>query len=241
LKECDSIIQKALKEGRNSLLINEAGRICELHKIPIPKSYIARSARDAVSRIDEIGFPVALKIISPQILHKSDVGGVILDINSIEELRSAYSRLIAGVKTHEPKAEILGVFVEKMMPSSTEVIVGGIRDRQFGPSVMLGIGGIFAEVYGDVAFRIAPIDRVDALNLIHELKGSKLLEGIRGKPPADLDALVDVLIKTSDLMVEHSKLNQIDLNPVIVYQKGTCSVDFRMVLERENGGTEVES
>jgi acetyl-CoA synthetase (ADP-forming) len=241
LKECNSIIQEALKEGRNSLLIHEAGRICELHNIPTPKSYVARSAQDAVSRIDEIGFPVALKIISPQILHKSDVGGVILNINSVEELRSAYSRLIAGVTMHEPKAEIIGVFVEKMMPPSTEVIVGGIRDRQFGPSVMLGIGGIFAEVYGDVAFRIAPIDRVDALNLIHELKGSKLLEGTRGKPPADLDALVDILIKTSKLMLEHSKLNQLDLNPVIVYQKGACSVDFRMVLEQEYGGTKVES
>ena len=236
MKECDSIIRKALKEGRNSLLIHEAGRICELHNIPIPKSYVAKNARDAVSRIDEVGFPVALKIISPQILHKSDVGGVILSVNSVEELRSAYSRLIAGVTMHEPEAEILGVFVEKMMPASTEVIVGGIRDRQFGPSVMLGIGGIFAEVYGDVAFRIAPIDRVDAFNLIHELKGSKLLEGARGKPPADLDALVDVLIKTSDLMVEHSTLSQLDLNPVIVYQKGACSVDFRMVLEKENRG-----
>lgn len=236
MKECDSIIRKALKEGRNSLLIHEAGRICELHNIPIPKSYVAKNARDAVSRIDEVGFPVALKIISPQILHKSDVGGVILSVNSVEELRSAYSRLIAGVTMHEPEAEILGVFVEKMMPASTEMIVGGIRDRQFGPSVMLGIGGIFAEVYGDVAFRIAPIDRVDAFNLIHELKGSKLLEGARGKPPADLDALVDVLIKTSDLMVEHSTLSQLDLNPVIVYQKGACSVDFRMVLEKENRG-----
>jgi acetyl-CoA synthetase (ADP-forming) len=236
LKECNAIIRKALKEGRNSLLIHEAGRICELHNIPIPKSYVAKNTRDAVSRIDEVGFPVALKIISPQILHKSDVGGVILNVNSVEELKSAYSRLIAEVTMHEPEAEILGVFVEKMMPASTEMIVGGIRDRQFGPSVMLGIGGIFAEVYGDVAFRIAPIDRVDAFNLIRELKGSKLLEGARGKPPADLDALVDILIKTSDLMVEHNTLSQLDLNPVIVYQKGACSVDFRMLLEQENRG-----
>ena len=122
------------------------------------------------------------------------------------------------------------------MPPSTEVIVGGIRDSQFGPSVMFGMGGIFTEVYKDVAFRVAPVDKIDALNLIHELRGSKILEGIRGQPPADMDALVDVLIDVSSLMLQHSAISQLDLNPVIAYPDGAVAVDTRIVLAKNGGG-----
>ena len=230
LKECETIIQKALQEGRSSLLIPESQQICKLHHIPTPVSHVVQSVEEAVTKGNLIGFPVVLKIISPQILHKSDVGGVVLGINGEAALKEAYPKLIAEVRKNNPKAEVLGVLIEKMMPSSTEVIVGGIRDSQFGPSVMFGMGGIFTEVYKDVAFRVAPIDKIDALNLIHELRGSKILEGIRGQPAADLDALVDVLIDVSSLMSQHSAINQLDLNPVIAYPDGVCAVDTRIVL-----------
>ena len=235
LKECKTIIQKALQESRSSLLITESQQICKLHGIPIPVSHMVQSVEEAITKGNMIGFPVVLKIISPQILHKSDVGGVVLGINSETGLKEAYQKLIADVCTNNPKAEILGVLIEKMMPPSTEVIVGGIHDSQFGASLMFGMGGIFTEVYKDVAFRIAPIDKIDALNLIHELRGSKILEGIRGQPASDLDALVDVLINASFLISQHSAINQLDLNPVIVYPDGVCAVDTRIVLEKNEG------
>lgn len=236
LKECETIIQKALQEGRSSLLIPESQQICKLHHIPTPISHVVQSVKEAITKGNLIGFPVVLKIISPQILHKSDVGGVVLGINGEAALKEAYPKLIAEVHKNNPKAEVLGVLIEKMMPPSTEVIVGGIRDSQFGPSVMFGMGGIFTEVYEDVAFRVAPLDKVDALNLIHELRGSKILEGIRGQPAADLAALVDVLIDVSSLMSQHSAISQLDLNPVIAYPDSVCAVDTRIVLAKKDGG-----
>jgi acyl-CoA synthetase (NDP forming) len=236
LKECEAILQKALDEGRSSLLIQEAQQICKFHHIPTPVSHVVQDVDEAVSKGNQIGFPVVLKIISPQILHKSDVGGVVLGINSEASLKEAYPKLLADVRKNNPKAEVLGVLIEKMMTPSTEIIVGGIRDSQFGPSIMFGIGGIFAEVYQDVAFRVAPIDKIDALNLIHELRGSKILEGVRGQPPADLDAIVDVLIDVSSLMWQHSAVSQLDLNPVIAYPDKVCAVDTRIVLAKKDGG-----
>lgn len=230
MKECESAIQKALTEERSSLLIDEAYRICNLHHIPTPKFRVVIRLQEAVERANEIGYPVALKILSPQILHKSDVGGVILNVEDENELRTEYEKLIAEVNRREPSAKVAGVLVEKMMVPSTEVIVGGIRDSQFGPTVMFGMGGMFTEVYDDVAFRVAPIDRIDALNLIHGLKGSKVLEGIRGKPPSDLDSVINVLTNVSDLMIEHDTINQLDLNPVILYSDGLCAVDSRIIL-----------
>jgi acyl-CoA synthetase (NDP forming) len=224
MKDCEIIMQNALKEGR-TLLVTEAQQICSLHHIPTPRSDKASSAHEAVLKANDIGFPVVLKVISPQILHKSDVGGVILNIKDEKELEAQYEKLLAEIGKREPSAKILGVLVEKMMPSSTEVIVGGIRDSQFGPSIMFGIGGIFAEIYDDVAFRVAPIDKIDASNLIHELRGSKILEGARGKPPADLASIINILINVSDLMIEHDAINQLDLNPVIVYSDGAYAVD----------------
>jgi acetyl-CoA synthetase (ADP-forming) len=237
MKECEVIIQKVLGEGRSSMLLNEAQNVCDLHHIPTPRSYVTLNADEAVLKAKDVGFPVVLKVISPQILHKSDAGGVILDIRSEEELKVEYEKLIAEVGRKEPLAKVVGILVEKMMPTSTEVIVGGIRDRQFGPSIMFGIGGMFTEIYDDVAFRVAPIDEVDALNLIHELKGSKILEGTRGKPPVDLNLIINVLINASNLMMAHDAISQLDLNPVIAYSDSVCAVDSRIVLGQIEGGT----
>jgi acyl-CoA synthetase (NDP forming) len=236
LKECETIIQKALQESRSSLLITESQQICKLHHIPTPVFYVVQSLDEAIAKGNAIGFPVVLKIISPQIVHKSDVGGVVLGIADDASLKTAYPKLLAQVCEKEPNAEVLGVLIEKMMPPSTELIVGGIRDSQFGPSIMFGMGGIFTEVYKDVAFRVAPIDKIDALNLFHELRGSRILEGIRGQPPADIDAIVDVLMNVSSMMAQHSAISQLDLNPVIAYPDGVCAVDTRIVLAKNEGG-----
>jgi acetyl-CoA synthetase (ADP-forming) len=235
MHECETIIQKALKEGQSSLLMDESQQICSYHHIPTPKSQVTTNEDEAVQKAKEIGFPVVMKIISPQILHKSDVGGVVLNISEEKQLRNEYEKLIDEVRRKEPSAYVAGVLVEKMMPASTEVIVGGIRDSQFGASIMFGIGGIFAEVYDDVAFRVAPIDRIDAESLVHELKGSKILEGFRGKPVADLDSIIGVLTSVSDLMMMHNAINQLDLNPVIVYPASVCAVDSRIIIGKNEG------
>jgi len=236
MKDCDIMIERALEEGRSSLLANEAHQICNIHHIPTPRFYMTSNMHEAVLKAREIGFPVALKIISPQILHKSDVGGVILNVRGEQELEVQYEKMTAEIDKRAPSAKILGVLVEKMMPPSTEVIVGGIRDGQFGPSIMFGIGGIFTEIYNDVAFRVAPIDKIDAWNLIHDLKGSKILEGTRGKPPADLNSIISVLINVSDMITEHDTISQLDLNPVIAYSDSVCAVDSRIVIGQREGG-----
>ena len=197
---------------------------------------MVQSLDEAITQGNAIGFPVVLKIISPQIVHKSDVGGVVLGIADDASLKTAYPKLLAQVREKESNAEVIGVLIEKMMPPSTEVIVGGIRDNQFGPSIMFGMGGIFTEVYKDVAFRVAPIDKIDALNLVHELRGSRILEGIRGQPPADIDAIVNLLMDVSSMMTQHSAISQLDLNPVIAYPDGVCAVDTRIVLAKNEGG-----
>lgn len=235
MKECETIIEKALKEKRFSLQINEAQRICALHQIPTPKCHVVTRVDEAVEKANEIGYPVVLKIVSPQIIHKSDIGGVIVNVGDEKELRAQYEKLIAEVHNREPSAVIAGVMIEEMIPPSIEVVVGGLEDNQFGPAVMFGMGGIFTEVYDDVAFRVAPIDRIDALNMIHGLRASKVLEGTRGKPPADIDSMVSVLMKVSDLMVEHRAIDQLDLNPVIVFPTGICAVDSRMIIASKRG------
>jgi acyl-CoA synthetase (NDP forming) len=234
--ECETIMQRALKEGRSSLLIHEAQRICELHHIPTPKSGLATNAQEAVREAKEVGFPAVMKIVSPQITHKSDVGGVIVNIRDEKQLRAEYEELIVRVRRKEPSAKVLGVLIERMMPSSTELIIGGIRDKQFGPSIMFGIGGIFAEIYDDVAFRVAPVDAIDTLNLVQGLRGSKILSGARGQPPADLDSIKSTLINVSNLMMEHGSVEQLDLNPVIAYSEGVCAVDCRIIIRIRTGG-----
>jgi acyl-CoA synthetase (NDP forming) len=225
-----------MKEGRSSLLINEAQEICNLHHIPTPRSHITFSGKEAALKAKDIEYPVVLKIISPQILHKSDVGGVILNIKDEEQLVFEYAKLVE-LGRKESSVKVMGILVEKMMPSSTEVIVGGIKDPQFGPSIMFGIGGIFTEIYNDAAFRVAPIDKIDALNLVHELKGSKILEGARGKPPVDIDSIIKVLINVSNLMMEHDAISQLDLNPVIMYSDRVCAVDSRIIVRQKERGT----
>jgi acetyl-CoA synthetase (ADP-forming) len=236
MKECEKIIEEALKEKRAALQIDEAQRICALHQIPTPKYHVAKSVDEAVEKASEIGYPITLKIISPQIIHKSDVGGVILNVENEMELRTQYEKLTTDIRNKDPSAMIAGVMIEEMIPPSIEVVVGGIVDNQFGPAVMFGVGGIFTEVYDDVVFRVAPIDRIDALNMIRGLRGSKILEGTRGEPPADINSIVDVLTRVSDLILEHRSISQLDLNPVIVFPKGVYAVDSRMIIASTKGG-----
>jgi len=225
------IFNKARKEGRKSLLEPEAKTICRKYEIPVTNFEIAENETEAVKFAEEIGYPVVLKIVSPDIVHKSDVGGVIINLKDAKGVQDAYKQIMDNVKEHKPSAKIIGVLVQEMAPSSTEVIVGATKDPQFGPAIMFGLGGIFVEVLKDVTFRIAPITEDEAREMITEVRAYPLLKGYRNMPPADIDAIVKILLNTSRLVTEHEEIKELDLNPIMVYEKGAKTVDARIILE----------
>lgn len=225
------IFAKVREERRNILLEPEAKTVCMEYRIPVTKFKFAKTVDEAVSFAEEIGYPVVLKIVSPDIIHKFDVGGVILDLKTPEEVRNAFDSILKNVRRYKPSAKILGVVVQEMVPPSTEIIVGAIRDPQFGPTLMFGLGGIFVEIFKDVTFRIAPIREAEAREMITEIKAYPVLKGYRGMPPVDIEAIVQILLNTSKLVMEHLEIKELDLNPIIVYEEGAKTVDARLILE----------
>ncbi|MGB9676604.1 MAG: acetate--CoA ligase family protein [Candidatus Bathyarchaeales archaeon] len=226
-----AIFNEARKTGRKHLLETEAKSVCLEYGIPATEFKVAKNEVEALKFAEDIGFPVVLKIVSPDIIHKSDVGGVVVGLKTVDEVRSAYQQIMRNVKKHKADAKIVGVLVQEMAPPSTEVIVGAVKDPQFGPALMFGLGGIFVEVLRDVAFRIAPINEDEAREMIGEIKAYPLLKGYRGLPPADIDAIVKILVNTSRLVMEHQEIKELDLNPIMVYEKGAKTVDARIILE----------
>ena len=231
MNETSRILSQASKEGRKSLLETEAKTVCIEYGIPVTKFELAKNEEEAVNFAKAIGFPTVLKIVSPDIIHKSDVGGVIVDLKNADEVRQSYNHILQNVKKHDPKASIVGILVQEMAPSSTEVIVGAIKDPQFGPAIMFGLGGVFVEVLKDVTFRVAPITEDDACEMISEVKAFPLLKGYRNTPPADIDAITKILLNTSRLVTDNMEIKELDLNPIIVYEKGAKTVDARIILE----------
>jgi acetyl-CoA synthetase (ADP-forming) len=219
------------KEGRKYLLESEAKTVCMEYGIPVTRFKVAKNEAEAVRFAEEIGYPIVLKIVSPDIIHKSDVGGVIVGLKTAKDVRNAYKRIMQNVKKHKAKAKIVGVLVQEMAPSSTEVIVGAIKDPQFGPALMFGLGGIFVEVLKDVTFRVAPITEEEAREMITEVKAYPLLKGYRNLPPVDINAIVKILLNSSKLVMEHPEIKELDLNPIMVYEKGAKTVDARIILE----------
>jgi acetyl-CoA synthetase (ADP-forming) len=224
-------LSQVCKEGRKSLLETEAKTVCTEYGIPVTKFELARSEEEAVKFANAIGFPTVLKIVSSDIIHKSDIGGVIVGLKNADDVRHGYNQILQNVKKYDPKARIAGVLVQEMAPPSTEVIVGAIKDPQFGPAVMFGLGGVFVEVLKDVTFRIAPITEDDACEMISEVKAYPLLKGYRNTPPADIEAIEKILLSTSRLVTDYMEIKELDLNPVIVYEKGAKVVDARIILE----------
>ncbi len=225
------IIEEARSEGRKFLLEHEAKNICQEYGIPITQLKIAHTAEEAAEFSEQIGYPIVLKIVSPDVLHKFDVGGVILNIKSQEEARKAYNQIVEDIKKHKPDARIDGILVQEMAPFGTEIIVGSIKDSQFGPTLMFGLGGTFVEVMKDVSFRIAPITEADAQEMISEIRAYPILQGYRGQQPCDISAIIKILLGTSKLVMDHQYIKELDLNPVIVYEKGAKTVDARIILE----------
>ena len=198
--------------------------------VSYPRHGVARNAEEAVATAEAIGYPAVLKVVSPDVIHKSDVGGVLVGLRDAQAVRSGYERIIASVCAALPEASVEGVLVCEQVLEGIEVIVGVTNDQVFGPTIMFGLGGVFVEVLNDVSFRVVPLKRVDAQEMIRECKGSAVLSGLRGKPRADVDALVDLIVSVSDFVVGHGRVVELDLNPVRVNQRGARALDVRLIL-----------
>ncbi len=208
---------------------HEAKKLLAKYGIHVTEERLAGSADEAYDIAMDLGMPVAMKISSPDIPHKSDVGGVVLNVKR-EEVRTTYNEIISRIKKAVPGASIEGILVQQMAPAGHEIIVGLKKDAQFGHALMFGLGGIFVEVYKDVTFRVVPIDKSDALSMISEIKGYPILKGIRGRMPADIDAIARVLVSVSD-MAEMENIIELDINPLIVSENGAIAVDARAMVE----------
>ncbi|MEM0377890.1 MAG: acetate--CoA ligase family protein [Thermosphaera sp.] len=226
------IIRKALDEGRTKLLEHEAFQVIKYYGIKSPEVVVVNSGEEAKELAPKIGFPIALKIVSPDISHKSDVGGVRLGLKTPEEVAKAVDEMFRTVRSRAPNARLVGVLMYNMAPQGLEVIIGGVRDGIFGPVVMFGLGGIFVEVLKDVSFRVSPVKMEDALEMLREIKSYKILDGYRGQPPVNKDAIADMIIKTSRLLEDNEEVESIDLNPVMAYPDSAIAVDARIILKK---------
>jgi len=211
-------------------LETEAKELLREYGIPVPDFKLIKSEEEITELTKEINFPIVMKIVSPDIIHKTDAGGVKVGIKTEKEARIAYQEIIFEAKKYNKKAKISGVIVYPMVRKGTEIIIGIMKDPNFGPVIMFGLGGIFVEVLKDVSFRILPIEYGDAEEMINEIKGSKILKGVRGEGPKDIKAIGNLLLKISQLALENSEISEIDLNPVFVFEKGLQVIDARIIL-----------
>lgn len=226
------VFRQVRAQSRLSMGDSESREIMEAIGISTPRTYLARSADEAVDYADEVGFPVALKIASPDILHKTDVGGVKLNIMTPVDVRDAFELMLYRANRYVPGVDIWGCLVQEMIVGGKEVIAGMHRDPDFGPLMMFGLGGIYVEALRDVVFRVAPFDRREAREMIREIRGRDLLRGIRGEQSSDLEAIADALLRLSQLVTEYPEIAELDINPLTVFEagKGLIGIDMRLVL-----------
>lgn len=230
--QANSILNEAINKGKKYLPEEEAAKVLEAYNFPLLKSGLANSVQEAVNIADSIGYPVVMKIISDDIVHKYDVGGVLLNINSGQEVAEAYKKIMNNVTNKMPDAKIKGIFVRKMIPAGEEVILGLKRDLTFGPVIMFGLGGIFVEIYKDVSFRIAPLDYESIDKLIFETKASNILSGARGRAKRDINSLKECIKRLSQLAADCPQIKELDINPLIVLEegKGSFVADTKIML-----------
>ena len=219
-------------QNRRHFYDYEVQEIFKAYGFRFPKSLLARTTEEALLAAKVIGYPVVLKVVSPEILHKTDFGGVKTNIQNEKELKEAFLSITNNVRRKAPQANILGVLVQEMISEGREVIVGFSRDPQFGPLVMFGLGGIYVEVLKDVSFRLAPLNPSEAREMIHEIKAFPLLKGIRGAPEADLEALTEGICRLARLAADFPELSEGEINPLMVCPKGQgiYAVDARLIL-----------
>ncbi len=229
----ESILTSARAEGRSLLNEVEAKQLLGDAGVPVVTTVLATTSEEARTEAEKIGYPVVLKIVSGDIAHKSDVGGVKIGLADGDAVAAAFDEVIANSKKAVPDASITGVAVQGMAEPGIEVIVGMTTDAHFGPVIMFGLGGIMVEILKDVSFRVVPLSERDATQMIDEIEGSKLLAGVRGQPPSDKAALREAILKVAEFVEQHPEVQELDLNPMLVYPEGAIAVDARMVVSAE--------
>src|SRR5271155_2027535 len=225
------ILDQAKAAARAALTAPEARGVCEAYGISIPKEGVATSADAAAKLASSIGFPVVMKIVSPQILHKTEAGGVIVGVKSAEAAKDAYTTIIGNAGKYDAKAEILGVQVQQMLTGGQEVIIGAVTDPAFGKLVAFGLGGILVEVLKDITFRLAPATQEDALSMLDGIAAAEVLRGVRGAKPVDRAALAGMIERVSALIADFPEISEMDLNPVFATERGATAADVRIVLD----------
>jgi 4-hydroxybutyryl-CoA synthetase (ADP-forming) len=219
-EKVSKVFDRVKKEGRTNLLEEEGLEILSAYGFPLPKSILAKTEDEAVEAANNIGYPTVMKIASPQIVHKSDAGGVKVNLSSDEEVRDAFKVIVDNAKKYDDKAEIKGVLIVEMVKGGKEMIIGSKLEPGFGPVVMLGMGGIYVEILKDVTFRLAPFTDQEANDMISSIKTKKLLEGVRGEKPSDVEKLSECIQRLSQLVTDFREIKELDMNPVLVMEKG---------------------
>ena len=230
-EEAKKLIINALTAGRQTLFEPEAKALVSAWGIQVPKSVLIDGLEDVALKSKEITPPLVLKVVSQDILHKREFGGVITGINDSEEVSFALKEMKRTLAEKAPKARIAGFLLEETAPAGIELIIGGLRDPQFGPAVMFGTGGFAVELVADVSFRLAPLNIEEVFDMMREVKSYPLLTGFRGSKPVDLEKLASAVMKLSDILLEIEEIKEIEINPVMAYEEGVVAVDARVVLQ----------
>jgi acetyl coenzyme A synthetase (ADP forming)-like protein len=226
-----NVLDKVKAEGRQALTAPEGKLLCDAYGIKVPQEGVAGNAEEAVKLASGMGFPVVMKIVSPDILHKTEAGGVIVGVKSAEEARTAYDKIIANAKAYKANAQIAGVQVQQMLAGGQEVIIGAVTDGSFGKLVAFGLGGVLVEVLKDITFRLAPATRDDALSMLDGIQAAEMLKGVRGGDPVNRDALADMIVSVSQLVNDYPEISELDLNPVFATKNGAIAADVRIVVD----------
>ena len=230
-KEVRRILDRAKAEGRTSLTAPEGKAVCDAYGISVPKEGVAKTAAEAAKLATKLGYPVVLKIVSPQILHKTEAGGVLVGVKNAADVRRGFAAIMASAKKYDRKADLLGVQVQQMVGGGQEVIVGAVTDPVFGKLVAFGLGGILVEVLKDVTFRLAPASKDDALSMLDGIAAAQILKGVRGSPPVNRTALATIIVNVSKLIADFPEISEMDLNPVFASKAGAIAADVRIVMD----------
>ncbi len=229
--EVEKIVEMIQNSGRKAALPDEALAIVKIFGVDVPEYALVNTVEEAVEVSKKIGFPLVLKIASQDILHKSDIGGVVVNLENEEELEKGYNVVFDNMKKRVPDARIGGVLIQKQLPEATQLIVGGVCDEQFGPTVMFGLGGVFVELFKDVSFRIAPVTETEAMEMVTEIKAYPVLSGYRGSKKLDVEQVAKTIVNISDLITNISIIKEVELNPLLAYENSVEAVDARVILK----------